>query len=77
MAAYYLHGVREVQPHGPYCLAGYSFGGFVVFEMAQQLHAAGETVALLGLLDTIQWQYLEQYKESVIPAASCTSLWTI
>ncbi len=64
MAAYYLRGVREVQPHGPYCLAGYSFGGFVVFEMAQQLHAAGETVALLGLLDTIEWQYLEQYKES-------------
>jgi len=53
-----------VQPHGPYCLAGYSFGGFVAFEMAQQLHAAGETVALLGLLDTIQWQYLEQYKEN-------------
>jgi acyl transferase domain-containing protein/thioesterase domain-containing protein len=64
MAAYYLRGVREVQPHGPYCLAGYSFGGFVVFEMAQQLHAAGETVALLGLLDTIEWQYLEQFKES-------------
>jgi len=64
MAAYYVRGVREVQPHGPYCLAGYSFGGFVVFEMAQQLHAAGETVALLGLLDTIEWQYLEQFKKS-------------
>src|ERR1035441_8565938 len=64
MAAYYLRGVREVQPHGPYCLAGYSFGGFVVFEMAQQLHAAGETVALLGLLDTIEWQYLERYRSS-------------
>jgi thioesterase domain-containing protein len=63
MAAYYVRGVREVQPHGPYCLAGYSFGGFVVFEMAQQLHAAGETVALLGLLDTIEWQYLEQFKK--------------
>ena len=64
MAAYYLRGVREVQPHGPYCLAGYSFGGFVVFEMAQQLHAAGETVSLLGLLDTIEWQYLERYRKS-------------
>jgi acyl transferase domain-containing protein/thioesterase domain-containing protein/acyl carrier protein len=63
MAAYYIRGVREVQPHGPYCLAGYSFGGFVVFEMAQQLHAAGETVALLGLLDTIEWQYLEQFRK--------------
>lgn len=65
MAAYYLRGVREVQPHGPYCLAGYSFGGFVVFEMAQQLQAAGETVSLLGLLDTIEWQYLERYRKSV------------
>jgi acyl transferase domain-containing protein/thioesterase domain-containing protein/acyl carrier protein len=64
MAAYYLRGVREVQPHGPYRLAGYSFGGFVVFEMAQQLHAAGETVSLLGLLDTIEWQYLERYRKS-------------
>jgi thioesterase domain-containing protein len=45
-------------------LAGYSFGGFVVFEMAQQLHAAGETVSLLGLLDTIEWQYLERYRKS-------------
>ena len=62
MAAYYVRAVRDVQPHGPYCLAGYSFGGFVVFEMAQQLAAAGESVALLALLDTIEWQYLERYK---------------
>ncbi|MGA3093637.1 MAG: polyketide synthase dehydratase domain-containing protein, partial [Terriglobales bacterium] len=64
MASYYVRGVREVQPHGPYRLAGYSFGGFVVFEMAQQLLAAGETVSLLGLLDTIEWQYLERYRNS-------------
>jgi acyl transferase domain-containing protein/thioesterase domain-containing protein/acyl carrier protein len=64
MAAYYVRALREVQPHGPYCLAGYSFGGFVVFEMAQQLHAAGETVSLLGLLDTIEWQYLERHRKS-------------
>jgi len=64
MATYYLSGIRQIQPHGPYCLAGYSFGGFVVFEMAQQLHAAGETVALLGLLDTIEWQYLERYRNN-------------
>ncbi len=67
MAAYYLRGVREVQPHGPYCLAGYSFGGFVVFEMAQQLIAAGETVSLLSLLDTIEWQYLTRYRKSAGP----------
>jgi len=59
MASYYLREIRSVQPHGPYCLAGYSFGGYVIFEMAQQLHAAGETVGMLGFLDTIEWRYYE------------------
>ena len=62
MAAYYVRAIREVRLHGPYNLAGYSFGGFVVFEMAQQLVAAGETVSMLALLDTIEWQYLERYQ---------------
>jgi acyl transferase domain-containing protein/thioesterase domain-containing protein/acyl carrier protein len=62
MAAYYVRAIREVRPHGPYNLAGYSFGGFVVFEMAQQLVAAGEKVSMLALLDTIEWQYLERYQ---------------
>ncbi|MDB4951668.1 MAG: amino acid adenylation protein [Gemmatimonadetes bacterium] len=52
IAASYLDAVRRVQPEGPYRLAGYSFGGFVALEMAQQLLAAGEQVALLGILDT-------------------------
>ena len=30
MAAYYLRAIFEIQPHGPYLLAGYSFGGMVV-----------------------------------------------
>jgi thioesterase domain-containing protein len=64
MAAHYLRGIRQVQPHGPYCLAGYSFGGFVAFEMAQQLQAAEEKVSLLGLLDTIEWQYLERCRKT-------------
>jgi aspartate racemase len=64
MAAYYLRQMRDIQPHGPYCLAGYSFGGYVVFEMAQQLHAVGERVALLGFMDTIEWQYLERVRQS-------------
>ena len=51
MAAHYLAEVREAQPHGPYFLAGFSFGGSVALEMAQQLHAAGERVAFLGIID--------------------------
>ncbi|MCC3433879.1 MAG: hypothetical protein JGK08_29155 [Microcoleus sp. PH2017_04_SCI_O_A] len=40
------------QPEGPYFLGGSSFGGTVAFEMAQQLNAIGQKVALLTLIDT-------------------------
>jgi acyl transferase domain-containing protein len=52
MAAAYLGEIREVQPEGPYLLGGYSGGGLVAFEMAHQLTAAGEEVALVVLFDT-------------------------
>jgi thioesterase domain-containing protein/acyl carrier protein len=52
MATYYLKEIRTVQPNGPYYLAGGSFGGLVAFEMAHQLQAKGEQVAMLALLDT-------------------------
>jgi amino acid adenylation domain-containing protein len=51
MAAYYINAIRTVQAEGPYLLGGWSMGGVVAFEMAQQLHAQGEKVALLALLD--------------------------
>jgi thioesterase domain-containing protein len=59
MAAHYLTEIRRVQPKGPYHLLGYSFGGVVVLEMAHQLLAAGETVGLLGMLDTRARDYIE------------------
>jgi acetoacetyl-CoA synthetase len=52
MAQFHLDAIRQVQPHGPYLLAGYSLGGLVTFEMAQLLTAAGEKVALLAMLDS-------------------------
>ncbi|MET0647786.1 MAG: amino acid adenylation domain-containing protein [Pyrinomonadaceae bacterium] len=52
MAANYLEAVREMQPRGPYHLAGFSFGGLVALEMARQLVAAGEEPGLLCILDT-------------------------
>jgi amino acid adenylation domain-containing protein len=52
IAAEYLEAIRRVQPEGPYNLAGWSFGGTVAFEMAQQLLAKGESVALLALIDS-------------------------
>ena len=51
LARVQLDGIRSVQPLGPYRLAGYSFGGLVALEIAQQLRRSGETVELLFLLD--------------------------
>jgi acyl transferase domain-containing protein/thioesterase domain-containing protein/acyl carrier protein len=52
MARDYIGEIRAVQPEGPYLLSGFSGGGLVAFEMAQQLTEAGEEVAMLTLLDT-------------------------
>jgi amino acid adenylation domain-containing protein/FkbH-like protein len=52
MAHGYLQVVRELQPHGPYLLGGYCFGGNVAYEMARQFMAEGESVALVALLDS-------------------------
>jgi len=51
IAAYHLTEIRKLQPEGPYLLAGICFGSFVALEMAQQLRARGEQVALLAILD--------------------------
>lgn len=48
----YIAELRQVQPHGPYLLGGFSGGGLTALEMAHQLRAEGEEVALLVLLDT-------------------------
>jgi aspartate racemase len=51
MAARNIEEMRQVQPHGPYYLSGYCFGGQMAFEMALQLPKLGEEVAFLGMLD--------------------------
>jgi thioesterase domain-containing protein len=52
MAERYIREIKRIQPEGPYRLGGYSFGGLVAYEMAQQLEAQGEEMALLALFDT-------------------------
>ncbi|MEV0322488.1 amino acid adenylation domain-containing protein [Streptomyces sp. NPDC050658] len=52
IAASYIAAIRTVQPEGPYLIGGWSFGGFVAFEMARQLRATGEEIQRLILLDT-------------------------
>ena len=52
IATHFISELHSVRAHGPYLLSGFSFGGVVAFEMAQQLRAAGEEVPLLALFDT-------------------------
>ena len=51
MAQAYVAAIKTRQPNGPYTLAGYSMGGVIAFEVAQQLQAQGDRVARLFLLD--------------------------
>jgi len=52
MAAHYIKEIRALQPVGPYFLGGFSAGGLVAYEMARQLHEAGERVPFLALFDS-------------------------
>src|SRR5204863_6429423 len=51
MAAHYAADLRQFQPLGPYYLGGYCFGGNVAYEMARQLTAQGQPVALVLLIN--------------------------
>ena len=51
MAARYVEAMRTLQPIGPYRLGGYCFGGIVALEMARQLEAVGDEVALLAIIE--------------------------
>lgn len=53
LAAEFIRRIRCVHPDGPVLLIGYSFGGLVAYEVAQQLTADGVKVLYLGLLDTL------------------------
>jgi len=51
--------MRNKQPEGPYYLAGFSFGGLVAFEIAQQLIAQQQKIGLLAMFDSYQNGYLK------------------
>ncbi|PIE12981.1 MAG: polyketide synthase [Rhodobacterales bacterium] len=70
----YIKEIKQVQGEGPYMLGGFSGGGIIAYEIAQQLVADGDEVSILVMLDTplpvrrpltgrdravIQWQELK------------------
>lgn len=68
IADYYLEQILAHQPEGPYAIAGFSFGGFVAFEMGRKLLEMGKTAAFVGLFDSValppkpagRWQRMAQ-----------------
>lgn len=58
LASGYVRQMRKAQPKGPYTLGGWSIGGLIAFQMAHELRAAGEDVALLVLFDTVNNELL-------------------
>jgi 3-oxoacyl-(acyl-carrier-protein) synthase/thioesterase domain-containing protein/acyl carrier protein len=52
LATLYISLIKEVQPLGPYYLGGWSLGGTIALEMANQLLDNGDTVSRLYLLDS-------------------------
>jgi thioesterase domain-containing protein len=51
IAAYMVRAMREVQPHGPYSVAGLCVNAVIAYEIAQQLMADGEEVGLVAMFD--------------------------
>ncbi|ATL25529.1 non-ribosomal peptide synthetase [Streptomyces formicae] len=51
MVATYVTAIRRAQPHGPYAVAGYSYGGAVAFEIAKRLEADGDEVKFVGVFN--------------------------
>ncbi|NXP54355.1 FAS synthase, partial [Heliornis fulica] len=50
LAAYYIDCMKQIQPEGPYRIAGYSFGACVAFEMCSQLQAQQNASCALNSL---------------------------
>lgn len=59
MASRYAKEIRRLQPHGPYFIGGYCMGGTIAFEVARQIQAEGERIALLALFDTMDWSQIK------------------
>ena len=77
LARYEIEQIRRYRPHGPYLIAGHCAGGTLAFEVAQQLIAAGQEVALLALIGSPfpptfghqapLWDRLSRYAKALTP----------
>ena len=76
MAAHYISEIRSVQPEGPYFFGGYSSGGMIAFEMAQQLVAQSQQPPLVVLFDTFCTSQPMTHVSAKELALFCKSIWS-
>jgi amino acid adenylation domain-containing protein len=69
VAACYVKTIREVQARGPYFIGGWSNGGAVAYEIAQQLQSQKEEVALLALFDAVNPTYKTTPRQPMVRQA--------
>jgi amino acid adenylation domain-containing protein len=62
LASEYVEIIQKHQPNGPYRIGGFSFGGIVAYEAAQQLRASGAEVIFLGMIDTVMPERSVRYR---------------
>ncbi|MFO0150550.1 MAG: non-ribosomal peptide synthetase, partial [Microcystis sp.] len=72
MAMIYIEAIQTVQASGPYYLGGWSMGGVIAFEIAQQLLTQGQEVALLALIDSYSPSLLNSVNREKHSANSLT-----
>ncbi|MGA3204885.1 MAG: alpha/beta fold hydrolase, partial [Bryobacteraceae bacterium] len=72
MVQHYIDRIKTVQKDGPYFLMGRSFGGAVVFEMAQRIVAMRDRVGCLILLDTC---FVPVFAGAFLSSDSKAALW--
>lgn len=67
MAEDHLVTIRQLQPHGPYFLAGHCNGGLIAYELARRLSLAGELVSFVGVIHAQFTQTRVQAEATPLP----------
>ena len=74
IAAYHLREIRRILPRGPYCFIGFSFGGMVAYEMAQQLLEQDEKAPFIGMIDSCEMSYMTRMLKQDSPGKKATEI---
>ncbi|MET3658069.1 amino acid adenylation domain-containing protein [Sporosarcina psychrophila] len=61
---YYIKEIKKIQPKGPYCIAGWSFGGVIAYEIARNLTVNGDQIKILAMMDSYLMKFTKNQIEN-------------